>query len=210
MTDEGVVNEVLIASFDPFKILAAKDKNSALVVGMFYNKGMWKEKTANHMKKVMVGLPGMKDCVNKAPNGTSFMKFLFENGAMLKATNASFLLMDYDIFDNSKYSNNTFQVFRENYGSHFSFGAFVIDHLKFTEAKKKEDEKKIDKLLKNKVSCLATDDVPRLLKKLGRPTTPSKPSTSQASTITSPATPKAWSPVLVTSLLPLLPLKLLS
>ena len=38
VTDKGVANNVLLPSFDPFKIVEAKQQNPSLVVGTFYKK----------------------------------------------------------------------------------------------------------------------------------------------------------------------------
>ena len=168
VTDKGVADKVLLSSFDPFKILAAKKREPSLVVGIFYKMPMWNDSTANDMKKEFGDLPGMKECVKQAPNGTEFMKFLFFSGALLKSTNGSFVVMDYRIFNNDEYSNNTFQTFQENYSPDLSFGAFIIDNLAHTEKQRKEGEKTLDLLIEKDASCLVTDDVPRLLKKLGR------------------------------------------
>ncbi|KAJ7356223.1 hypothetical protein OS493_025976 [Desmophyllum pertusum] len=95
VTNLKVVNYVLLSSFDPFKILAAKNENPALVVGTFYKTQMWDDSKANDMKSEFENLPGMQACVQKAPNGTEFINFLFRNGALLKSTNGSFVVMNY-------------------------------------------------------------------------------------------------------------------
>ena len=176
VTNLEVVNYVLLSSFDPFKILAAKNENPALVVGTFYKTRMWDDSKANDMKSEFENLPGMQACVQKAPNGTEFINFLFRNGALLKSTNGSFVVMNYNIYNNEKYAgNNTFQTFKDNYSPDLSFGAFIIDNLKLTDEQRKNDEKYLDLLINNTASCLVTDNVPRLLKKLGRSPTPEKP-----------------------------------
>ena len=110
----------------------------------------------------------MQQCVQEAPNGTEFMNVLFRSGALLKSTQGSFVVMDYNIFNNKKYSNKTFQTFKDNYREDLSFGAFIIDNLALSDAQRTEDEKVLDLLIANDVSCLVTDDVPRLLTKLRR------------------------------------------
>ena len=67
---------------------------------------------ANELKQKFGNLPGMKTCADSAPNGTDFTRAMFQGGAVPKAINASFLDMDYKIYDNPLFSNNTFQVRR--------------------------------------------------------------------------------------------------
>ena len=67
---------------------------------------------ANELKQKFGNLPGMKTCADSAPNGTDFTRAMFQSGAVPKAINASFLDMDYKIYDNPLFSNNTFQVRR--------------------------------------------------------------------------------------------------
>ena len=169
VTNLGVVNNVLLASFDPFKIWAAKKVNPSLVVGIFYKTKMWDDPDAINVTKMEFGdLPNMQQCVEEAPTGRDFMNVLFQSGALLKSTNGSFVVMDYNIFNNEKYSNDTFQTFKDNYRIDLSFGAFIIDNLALSKAEREADDKVLDLLIENDVSCLVTDDVPRLLNKLGR------------------------------------------
>ena len=169
VTDQGVVDKVLLSSFDPFKILAAKRVNPSLVVGSFYKKQMWDDLDAINVTKSEFGdLPNMKQCVEDAPTGRDFMNVLFQNGALLKSTNGSFVVMDYKIFNNKEYSSDTFQTFKDNYSKNLSFGSFIIDNLALSKAQREKDDEVVDLLIENHVSCLITDDIPRLLKKLGR------------------------------------------
>lgn len=169
VTDLGVVDKVLLSSFDPFKILAAKRVNPSLVVGSFYKKQMWDDLDAINVTKSEFGdLPNMKQCVEDAPTGRDFMNVLFQSGALLKSTNGSFVVMDYKIFNNKEYSSDTFQTFKDNYSKNLSFGSFIIDNLALSKAQREKDDEVVDLLIENHVSCLVTDDIPRLLKKLGR------------------------------------------
>lgn len=158
-----VVDKVLLASFDPFKILAAKRENSSLAIGTFYNGKMWENDTADDLKSEFTDLPYLEQCVEAAPNGTKFMEFIFKNGALLKSTEGTFAVMDYKIFN-----NDTFKIFKDNYNEDLSFGAFIIDNLALSDELRKQHEGYLDLLIQNNASCLITDNVPRLLKKLGR------------------------------------------
>ena len=170
ITNLGVVNKVLLSSFDPFKIWAAKQENPALVIGTFYKRKMWDDLvTIDDMKREFGDLPNMQQCVrNDTPTGREFMNVLFGSGALVKSTDGSFVVMDYNIFNNEKYSNETFQTFKDNYREDLSFGAFIIDNLALSDAQRAEDEKVLDLLIANNVSCLVTDNVTRLLNKLER------------------------------------------
>ena len=171
IAEKGLLDKVLLASFDPFKILAAKKENPSLAVGIFYKKGMWEQRDADHMKREYGDLPGMRQCVESAPNGTEFMEFLFETGDLLRSTNSSFVVMDYNIYNNEKYSNNTFETFKENYSPSLSFGAFIIDNLALTDEERTRDDKILDMLIQNNATALVTDDIPRLRKRLERTST---------------------------------------
>jgi len=163
ITKKRLVSKVLLSSFDPLKIQAAKEENPGLVVGQFYKKGMWEPATADKMKKQLVYLHGMRSCTQEPSNGTEFMNFLFKTNDLLKATKSSFVVMDYNMFNNSEYSNNTFKTFKG-----LSFGAFIIDNLALSQEQREKDEAKLDLLIQNNVAALVTDDIPRLQRKLGR------------------------------------------
>ena len=170
ITKKRLVNKVLLSSFDPLKIQAAKQKNPSLVVGQFYKKGMWKPESADEMKKDLVHLQGMQKCAQVSSDGTAFMKFLFQTNDLLKATNSSFVVMDYNMFNNPMYSSNTFKTFEG-----LSFGAFIIDNLALSQEQREKDEAKLDLLIDNEVAALITDDIPRLQRKLGRSQPRSQP-----------------------------------
>ncbi|XP_067051771.1 uncharacterized protein [Acropora muricata] len=163
ITKKRLVNKVLLSSFDPLKIQAAKEENPWLVVGQLYKKGMWKPATADKMKEQLVHLRGMQKCAQVPSSGTEFMNFLFQTNDLLKATKSSFVVMDYNMFNNSEYSNNTFKTFKG-----ISFGAFIIDNLALSQEQRDKDEAKLDLLIDNEVAALITDDIPRLQRKLGR------------------------------------------
>ncbi|XP_068701605.1 uncharacterized protein [Montipora foliosa] len=177
ITEKGIVDKVLLSSFDPLKLQAAKQENPFLVVGPFYKKGMWEPESADNLKKELVHLRGMQTCVKQTSNGTEFMNFLFQTNDLLRATKSSFVVMDYNIFNNPEYSNNTFKTFEG-----LSFGAFIIDNLVLSDKEKEQDEAKLDLLIQNNVSAFFTDDIPRLQRKLGRYLPPSpQPSPSPTS-----------------------------
>ena len=170
ITEKDFVDKVLLSSFDPLKIQAAKQQNPLLVVGQFYKKGMWEPESADEMKKELVHLHGMQKCAQVPSNGTEFMIFLFQTNDLLRATNSSFVVMDYNMFNNPKFSSNTFKTFEG-----LSFGAFIIDNLALSQEQREKDEAKLDLLIQNKVAALVTDDIPRLRRKLGRSQPPSQP-----------------------------------
>lgn len=170
ITEKDFVDKVLLGSFDPLKIQAAKQENPLLVVGQFYKKGMWEPESADEMKKELENLHGMQKCAQVPSDGTEFMSFLFQTNDLLKATNSSFVVMDYNMFNNPKYSSNTFKTFEG-----LSFGAFIIDNLALSQEQREKDEAKLDLLIQNKVAALVTDDIPRLRRKLERSQPPAQP-----------------------------------
>ena len=108
--DMKLEKQASIISFDPFKSLAAHKENPNIPFNFFYSKEFWDPPEANKLKEEYGNLPGMKTCVGSAPNGTDFARVMFQSGAVPKGINASLLDMGYRVYDNPKYSNNTFQV----------------------------------------------------------------------------------------------------
>ena len=167
----GLERQAMINSFDPLKTLAAKQENPAVPVGTFFKRDFWLPKYAQTLKSVSGKLPGMNECVEKAPNGTEFVFFLLQSGSILKAINGSFLDMDYRIYDNPDYSNDTFKTLRTNYSPTISAGAWTLYSMSQSEAGWDASESQIDSLIKQGAERLITDNVTRLLEKLQRPIT---------------------------------------
>ena len=167
----GLERRAMINSFDPFKCLAAKQENPDVPVGTFYKRDWWKREHADKLKKDFAKLPGMADCVQASPNGSEFLPFIFQNGAVFKSINASFVDMDYKIYNNPLYSNDTFQTLRANYSPSISAGAWTLYSMSQSEAEWDASEEKIASLVKLGAQRFITDNVTRMLEKLGRPIT---------------------------------------
>lgn len=165
----GLVNQASIVSFDPIKSLSAYLENPNIPTGFFYKTDYWLPSSFDMVYKQASHVPGMEKCIKQIPNGTAFIKGLFETGDLPKAIKATFLDMDYKIYDNPLYSNNTFQTLRNNYNPNISAGAYTIYGMKNSKEEDAGQDAVIDRLLNQGAERLITDDVYRLLDKLGRP-----------------------------------------
>ena len=76
--------------------------------------------------------------------------------------------MNFGIYNNPRYSNKTFEMFKKNYGTNFSYGAWTIYEMRLSEKERAESEAVVQMLVDNGVDRLYTEDAPRLLRKLGR------------------------------------------
>lgn len=165
----GLEKQVVLSSFDPFKLYYARKELSQLNVCFLVTTKYWTH--AALRKYSMAGLQnlvGLKECLENV-SSQDYGRFILESAAVCKAIGASSLDMDYSIYNNPKYSNDTFKMFKNNYGKEFSYGAWTIYKLKFSKKELDESEAIVQKLIDNGAGRLITDDAPRLLKKLGRP-----------------------------------------
>jgi hypothetical protein len=172
VTRLGLVNQATITSFDPVKTRGAYQENPNIPTGLLYVMPYWKPMGCNNLQDALRMLPEMEKCqVKNITDCTSFMKAVFDSGDVLKAVNSSFVDMQYEIYDNPLYSNNTFETLRKNYSPSISAGAVVMYSMALTEDSKEavNQDLVIDRLVEQKVEHLITDDVYRLLRKLGRP-----------------------------------------
>ena len=171
VTKLGLEKQVFLVSFDPLKSLAAKRENPSLVVGTFYEEDYWKASSswyAGWKQLMKTHYPGLRTCLDAIPNDRSLIDFLFEKGSIFKSINASFVDMEFTIYDNKQFSNNTFKTLRDNYSKKISAGAWTIYSMKLNETETEATEAQVAHLIKEGAERLITDDVPRLRKKLGR------------------------------------------
>ena len=165
----GLEKQVVLSSFDPFKLYYARKELNQLNTCFLIAKQYWDDKTFLRASNASLAqLEGLKDCL-RDNNDSNYGKFILETPAVVKAIGASSLDMDYDIYNNPTYSNNTYQMFKKNYGPEFSYGAWTVYKMKFNAKQLDDSEKKLQNLIDNGADRLYTDDIPRLLKKLGRP-----------------------------------------
>ena len=120
-----------------------------------------------YSKANLENIDGLKECV-KNTSGEDYGSFILESGAVCKAINASSLDMNFGIYNNPRYSNKTFEMFKKNYGANFSYGAWTIYEMRLSEKERAESEAVVQMLVDNGVDRLYTEDTPRLLRKLGR------------------------------------------
>ena len=166
----GLQKQVVLSSFDPFKLYHARKELDQLDTCFLVGKDYWDDmeyKTAS--KTDIARLEGLKYCLKNTSTHSNYGKFILESAAVVKAIGASSLDMDYDIYNNPKYSSNTYQMFNNSYGPDFSYGAWTIYKMKFNEKQMDDSEEKVQNLIDNGVERLYTDDIPRLLEKLKRP-----------------------------------------
>ena len=166
----GLENKVLLTSLDPFKIFAAKKENPRLVIGSYYIRSSWKKETwwYTNVKQNMKVLPGLETCLDHLPSNKSLMDFLFQTGSVYKALNASFVEFQFGLFSNSEVMKNPLKTLKDNYNKNITFGASTIYNMALSESDITAAESKVQNLIDKGVARLITDDVPRLMKKLGR------------------------------------------
>lgn len=168
----GLEKQVVLSSFDPFKLYHARTELNGLNTCFLVRKDYW-EAYGNiayiSESRIDLGhIDGLKDCL-KNISKKDFGRFVLETPTVVKAIGASSLDMNYDMFNNPIYSNNTYDMFKKNYGAKFSYGAWTIYKMNFNKKELDDSERKIQNLIDNGAGRLYTDDAPRLLKKLGRP-----------------------------------------
>ena len=120
-----------------------------------------------YSKANLENIDGLKECV-KNTSGEDYGSFILESRAVWKAISASSLDMNFGIYNNPRYSNKTFEMFKKNYGANFSYGAWTIYEMRLSEKERAESEAVVQMLIDNGVDRLYTEDTPRLLRKLGR------------------------------------------
>lgn len=166
----GLQKQVVLSSFDPFKLYHARKELNQLDTCFLVGNDYWDDMAYTNASKTDIAhLQGLKDCLKNISTQSDYGKFILESAAVVKAIGASSLDMDYDMYNNRKYSSNTYQMFKNNYGPNFSYGAWTIYKMKFSEKQLDDSEKKVQNLIDNGAERLYTDDIPRLLKKLKRP-----------------------------------------
>jgi hypothetical protein len=168
----GLVNRTSIVSFDPIKSLAANIENPNIPTGFYYETDYWLPSAFEDLYKTVSQVPEMRDCIKRMPNGTAFINAIFQSGDVAKAVNAKFLDMHYKIYDNPLYSNDTLQTLRNNYNPNISAGAWTLYSMKMGKEEDAGQDAVIDRLVKQRAEHLITDDVYRMLDKIGRPQTP--------------------------------------
>jgi len=166
----GLEKKVLLTSLDPFKLLAAKQENPNLATGSYYLNRDWKmdSQSYSNLKQNLKALPGLETCLDSLPNNKSLMNFLFQTGSMYKALNASFVEFQFGLFSNTAVMTNPLKTLKDNYNKKLTFGASTIYNMASTESEINATESNVQNLIKQGAARLITDDVPRLMKKLGR------------------------------------------
>ena len=166
----GLEKNVLLTSRDAYKIFAAKRENPGLVIGCHYIKRYWKLEYAQYaeIKKNLKAIPGLDKCLDPLPINSSMLSFLFQTGSYNKALNASFVEFEFGLFSDSEVMKNPVKILKDNYNKNITFGASTIYSMALSESDITAAESKVQNLIDKGVARLITDDVPRLMKKLGR------------------------------------------
>ena len=141
-----------------------ENRNTLLLISKDY----WnRADLLKYSKANLENIDGLKECV-KNTSGEDYGSFILESRAVWKAISASSLDMNFGIYNNPRYSNKTFEMFKKNYGANFSYGAWTIYEMRLSEKERAESEAVVQMLIDNGVDRLYTEDTPRLLRKLGR------------------------------------------
>ena len=166
----GLEKKVLLTSLDPFKLLAAKKENPGLVIGSYFLNRDWTQNSAWYadLKKKMTTFPGLETCLLSLPNNSSVVDFLFQTGSMYKAMNGSFVEFQFGLLSNTNVMKNPIKTLRDNYNKDITFGVSTIYNMALSNSEVDATESKVQNLIDKGVARLITDDVSRLMKKLGR------------------------------------------
>ena len=160
----GLEKEVIVASSDPFKLLALNYENPNVVSSWWFKKEFYDATVAEKIRREFTDLNGLRDCYLKtAPKGIHFLPYLLETGIVTKSVNASLIDASFDIIDNSTYQNgsttNTLIVAKKNYNPSISTGTILSYYSSEGRLDSKAVNKKIHAVVKAGTERLITDDV---------------------------------------------------
>ena len=166
----GLEKKVLLTSNDPFKVMAAKKENPKLVIGTYYLNRYWVMEPWWYadVRNTIRRFPGLGSCLDPLPNSSSILNFLIQTGSYNKALNASFIEFEFGLFSNKQVMKDPVKTLKDNYNKDITFGAVPIYNMALSESEMTAAEIKVQNLIQKGVARLITDDVPRLMKKLGR------------------------------------------
>ena len=166
----GLEKKVLLTSLDAFKVFAAKIENPAIVTGSYLMERYWKQSSLWYtgVKDNLKTLPGLETCLLSLPNNSSLLDFLFQTGSMVKAGNGSLAEFEFGLFSNTQLIKDPLKTLRENYNKDITFGVSTVYSMALSENEIAATESKVQYLIDKGVARLITDDVSRLMKKLGR------------------------------------------
>eukprot|EP00112_Aurelia_sp_Birch-Aquarium-sp1_P006015 Seg1672.12 transcript_id=Seg1672.12/GoldUCD/mRNA.D3Y31 product="GDP-mannose 4 6 dehydratase" protein_id=Seg1672.12/GoldUCD/D3Y31 len=160
----GLEKEVIVASSDPFKLLALNHENPNVVSSWWFKKEFYDATVAEKIRREFTDLNGLRDCyLNTAPKVIHFLPYLLETGIVTKSVNASLIDASFDIIDNPIYQNGsttkTSMVAKKNYNPSISTGTILSYYNSEGSLDKKATNKKIRAILKTGTERLITDDV---------------------------------------------------
>lgn len=169
--------KVLLTSMDALKLKAAKLENPDVAVGSYVLKRYYTGSQSYYagVKNTMKRLHGLEVCLDALPNNRSLQDFLFETGSAYKSINGSFVEFELGLFHDKALIKEPVKTLRDNYNKNITFGASTIYSMSLDETEIKKFDSTVEILLNQKVARLITDDVPRLMTRLGRKR-PIKPS----------------------------------
>ena len=163
-------NKVLLTSLDALKLRAAVKENPRLVIGTYLLKRYYVQNSAWYadLKSELRNLPGLGKCLDRLPTNRSLVEFLFETGSLSKSLNMSFIEFELGLFADKSLMKTPVNMLKDNYNRAITFGASTIYSMALDERGIESYEKAVQSLVQQKVARLITDDVPRLMKLLGR------------------------------------------
>ena len=113
-------------------------------------------------QEVKALMPGLDTCLDDIPTtGNTFVDFFYRTGTLEKSIQASFVDVQFMMFNNPLFggSTKTVQMFKKNYGKKIVIGAFTLFDLSKTNTEINAEKKKYKELVKQKVHLLHTDDI---------------------------------------------------
>lgn len=166
----GIQNKVLLTSADTLKLYYTKLIGPELTVGSqllsayFVQDEAWYGDVKYEFKK----LRGLETCLDKLPNSRALVDFIIETGSTSKAGNISFAELEMSICKNASLLNHLVQTMKANYNKNITFGVSTVYSMHLNELNLKTEESTVQSIIDQKPARLITDDVPKLMARLGR------------------------------------------
>ena len=110
----------------------------------------------------MALFPGLRTCLDDITTvNNEFIDFLFQSGSVEKSIGASFMDIDFTMFNNTAYGgiNHTTCVLKKNYGWHIAIAAYTLFDLSKTPAQIDSEKSRYMDLVKDGVDLFYTDDI---------------------------------------------------
>jgi len=149
-------------SFDWRKVAKVKQVNPQLTVGTLFT--TWYADVFQRPTQMLTKwFPKYKQCWKDAPSDSvNWFKFALQTGIVFKLSGSSSFDSNLDLYSDHRYSNNTVEMLRRNYGQNVSSGFYTMYSMGDSEEQHIEAEYKLLRLMEaGGAERVITDNVPR-------------------------------------------------